>query len=58
MVKKRRSLFYLPFVIAFCSLPGVMPAAAGDKDIENSLRVFTKVYNAVEENFADPINID
>ncbi len=58
MVKKRRSLFYLPFVIAFCSLPGVMPAAAGDKDIENSLRVFTKVYNAVEENFADPLNTD
>src|SRR5260221_8746021 len=58
MVKKRRFLLYLPFVIAFCSLPGVMAPATGESDIENGIKVFTKVYNAVEENFADPLNTD
>jgi len=65
MAQKRRSLLYLPLVIAFCSLLGgiygpriEVAAAATEDDIKNSLKVFTKVYNAVEENFADPLNPD
>jgi len=65
MAQKRRSLFYLPLVVAFCSLLGgiygprvEVAAAATEDDIKNSLKVFTKVYNAVEENFADPLNPD
>ena len=62
MVQKKRSLLYLPFVIAFCSLLGGLygprvevASAANEDDIRSSLKVFTKVYNVVEENFADPV---
>src|SRR5438309_9608188 len=65
MAQKRRSLLYLVFVIALCSLlgglygpPVQVASAANEDDIRNSLRVFTKVYNVVEENFADPLNPD
>src|SRR5438876_8465821 len=63
MAQKRR-LFYLPLVIAFCSLLGgilgrpIHAAAADQDDISNSLKLFTKVYNVVEENFADPLDPD
>src|SRR5712664_2999801 len=58
MAEKRRSLLYLSCILVFCSLPGAVAAATGESDIENSLKVFTKVYNAVEQNFADPLNTD
>src|SRR6266436_5855970 len=65
MVQKRRTLLYLPLLIALCSLLGGLygprvevAAAANEDDIRNSLKVFTKVYNVVEENFADPLNPD
>src|SRR5204863_2107343 len=65
MAKKRRSLLYLTFVIALCSLlgglygpPVQVASAANEDDIRNSLKVFTKVYNVVEENFADQLNPD
>ena len=65
MAHKRRSLLYVPFVIALCSVLGgvygprvEVASAANEDDIRTSLRVFTKVYNAVEENFADPLNPD
>src|ERR1043166_2656246 len=65
MAQKRRSLFFLPLVIAFCSLLGgvygprvEVASAANEDDIRGSLKVFTKVYNTVEENFADPLNPD
>src|SRR5258706_6855443 len=65
MAKKRRSLLYLAFIIALCSLlgglygPGAeVASAANEDDIRSSLKVFTKVYNVVEENFADPLNPD
>src|SRR5499427_10422741 len=66
MAQKRRSLLYLPLVIAFCSLLGglygprveVAAAAANEDDIKNSLHTFTKAYSVVEENFADPLNPD
>jgi len=65
MVQKRRALLYLPFVIALSSLVGGLygprveaASAANEDDIRSSLKVFTKVYNTVEENFADPLNPD
>ena len=65
MAQRRRSLLYLPFFIAFCSLLGGLygprvevASAANEDDIRTSLKVFTKVYNVVEENFADPITPD
>jgi carboxyl-terminal processing protease len=65
MVQKRRALLYLPFVIALSSLVGGLygprvevASAANEDDIRSSLKVFTKVYNVVEENFADPLNPD
>src|SRR5260370_23325424 len=65
MAHRRRSLLYLPFFIAFCSLLGGLygprvevASAANEDDIRTSLKVFTKVYNVVEENFADPITPD
>ena len=65
MAHKRRFLFFLPLVIAGCSLLGGLygprvevASAASEDDIRNSLRVFTKAYNVVEENAADPVNPD
>src|SRR3989440_5499211 len=65
MAQKRRALLCLVFVIALCSLlgglygpPVQVASAANEDDIRNSLRVFTKVYNVVEENFADPLSPD
>src|SRR6266849_2538448 len=65
MAQKRRSLLYLPFVIALCSMLGGLygprvevASAANEDDIRTSLKVFTKVYNVVEENFADPVSPD
>src|SRR5260370_19908962 len=65
MAKKKSSLIYLTVLIAFCSLLGgiygprvEVVAAATEDDIRASLRVFTKVYLAVEENFAERLNPD
>src|SRR6266478_3835960 len=65
MAQKRRSLLYLLFVIVLCSLIGgaigprvEVAAAANEDDIRNSLKTFTRIYNVVEENFADPVNPD
>jgi carboxyl-terminal processing protease len=55
----------LTFVVALCSLLGGLygpnvevASAANEDDIRNSLKIFTKVYNVVEENAADPVNPD
>ena len=65
MAQNRRSLLYLVFVIALCSWLGGLygprvevAAAASEDDIRTSLKVFTKVYNTVEENFAEQVNPD
>src|SRR3977135_3085989 len=63
MAQKRR-LFYLPLILAlFLCLGGIlgrpMHAPAADQDdISNSLKLFTKAYNVVEQNFADPLDTD
>src|SRR5260370_36736423 len=65
MGQKESSLICLTVLIAFCSLLGgiygprvEVAAAATEDDIRASLRVFTKVYLAVEENFAERLNPD
>src|SRR5689334_10862692 len=69
MALKRRSIIVVPFLIAlFAFLGGVygprveIAAAATDSsngdEIKGSLRNFTKVYDLVEQNFADPVKAD
>jgi carboxyl-terminal processing protease len=68
MPQKRRSFLYLLLIIALCSAlggvygPRMQVAAAapnsGEDELRGSIKAFTKVYNLVEENFADPVNPD
>lgn len=66
MAHQRRSLFVLFLIIFACSILGgvygprveVAAAASDSDDIERSLRSFTKVYDLVEQNFAEPVNAD
>ncbi len=68
MPQKRRSLLFLPLFVLACALLGgfVGPhldvasaaTAADDDDVKTSLKSFTKAYNVVEENFAEPVNAD
>lgn len=66
MAHKRRSLFVFPLIILLFSLLGgfygseisVASAATEDDEIQANLKSFTKVYNLVEENFADPVSPD
>jgi carboxyl-terminal processing protease len=69
MAQKRRSIFVVPFVIAlFAILGGVygprveIAAAATDSsngdEVKGSIRNFTKVYDLVEQNFADKVSPD
>lgn len=49
-------------VVLLCALLGglygqrVAATAAGDSDLQESLRTFTKVYAIIEENYADPVD--
>jgi len=67
MAKKRRSLFFIPTLVLFSALIGgmygprlsVASAATGDNDVvDASVKNFTKVYQTVEDNFADPVSAD
>jgi carboxyl-terminal processing protease len=69
MALKRRSIFVAPLLIAlFAVLGGIygskveIASAAtdgnGSDEIKGSLRNFTKVYNLVEQNFADQVKAD
>jgi len=68
MAPKRRSLLFIPLIVLLCSLAGgvygpkirVATAASSDdqNDVDASLKSFTKVYDAVEQNFADKLNPD
>src|SRR5215469_4272365 len=69
MALKRRSILIVPFVIALFAILGGMygsrveiAAAATDNsnsdEVKGSIRNFTKVYDLVEQNFADPVNAD
>jgi carboxyl-terminal processing protease len=63
----RRSLFLVIFVLAVFGLLGMMfaqrvsPAAttpSSDSDVRDSYKQFTQVYEAVEENYAEPVSAD
>ena len=62
MTGLRRSLLVIPLLILACALLGglygghVKATGADDDELERSLRLLTRVYAAVEENYADPVN--
>ena len=66
MSRWRRSLLFPATVIAFFALlggvfgPGVtgVSAAGAEDDIKASLKTFTKIFNLVENNFADKVTAD
>ena len=64
-ILQRRSAYLALLLILACSLlgglhgaPGRAVAAASDADLQDSLRLFTRVLSAVEANYADPVNVD
>ena len=68
MAQKRRSLLFIPLVVLLCSVlggiygPRIRVAAAAStedsNDVDASLKAFTRVYDVVEQNFADKPNPD
>src|SRR6202043_3465031 len=68
MAQKRRSIFFIPLVVLICSILGgvygprirVAAAASSDdsNDVDASLKSFTRVYDLVEQNFADKVKPD
>ena len=62
----RRSLFLVIFVLALFGLLGMVfaqrinPTAtpSSDSDVRDSYKQFTTVFEAVEENYAEPVNAD
>jgi carboxyl-terminal processing protease len=62
----KRSLLYAPAVIGICSvIGGLLGPGAGDvsaatqeEDVKASLRTFSRVYDLVEQNFADKVDPD
>ena len=72
MSSSRRYLFFIPLLLLACALLGGMFApdaqpvaaasqqkpAATDEDLRSSLDSFTKVYDVVEQNYADKVSSD
>src|SRR6202790_3987469 len=68
MSRRLRPLFSALFIIILCSvlggvfgpgLTGVSAASNGpEEDLKSGIKQFTKVYEAVENNFADKVNAD
>ncbi|HLX44749.1 MAG TPA: S41 family peptidase [Bryobacteraceae bacterium] len=65
MPSDRRSFLFIPAFIAICSLiigalgGGRVTAATNPEDsIGASMKAFTRVYDVVEQNFADPVKAD
>lgn len=63
MTGSRRSLITIPLIILFCAFLGGLygarvraTSALDDNDVQDSLRLLTKVYAAIEENYADAVN--
>ncbi len=63
-----RSIFFAAFVIVLCSVlggvfgpgvTGVSAASSGpEEDLKTNIKSFTKVYELVENNFADKVTSD
>ncbi|HTA40905.1 MAG TPA: S41 family peptidase [Bryobacteraceae bacterium] len=66
MKQKPRSLFIIPLMVLGSAVIGgmygpqlpVASAASTDDDVKSSMKQFTKVYDEVERNFADPVSPD
>ncbi len=65
MPSRRRNYIFVPLVIVLCSVGagffsagGAKAATSGDDAVSQSFRSFTKVYNLVEQNFAEPVKPD
>src|ERR1700747_176699 len=65
MKSRRRTYLLAPLFVVVCSiLAGVFgggraaAAGAADDAASQSLKSFTKIYDAVEQNFADPVKPD
>src|ERR1700730_2315551 len=68
MSRRRRSLIFVPIIIAFCAIlggvfgsgaAGVSAATTGaGEDVDGSIKAFTKVFAVVENNFADKVSSD
>src|SRR2546427_5692031 len=62
----RRSLFLVVFILVSCGFLGIVfaqrvnPAStpSSDSDVRDSYKQFTKVYQVVEDNYAEPVNAD
>jgi len=64
VLEPRSALFALPLVLV-CSLLGGQygaaakrPNAGSDTDLLDSVRIFTRVLSAIEDNYADPVDVD
>ncbi len=73
-MSKRRYLLFIPLFLAACAFvgglfgPGATPAAAqllqrnasgtSDEDLKSSIKSFTKVYDIVDQNYADKLSAD
>ena len=73
-MSKRRYLLFIPLFLAACAFvgglfgPGATPAAAqllqrnasgtSDEDLKTSIKSFTKVYDIVDQNYADKLSAD
>ncbi len=66
MARSRASWLVIPLLVALCSLLGgvfgpeldQVNAATTEDDIKSGLRVFSKVYEVVEDNFAEKVSPD
>lgn len=67
MEHRRRPVLFVFFIIVLCSIlggvfgPGLQPVSAADgpeEDLKTSIKQFTKVFEVVEENFADKVTSD
>ncbi len=66
MAHSRSSIIVIPVFIGLCSLLGgvfgpemdAVNAATSEDDIKSGLRVFSKVYEIVEDNFAEKVSAD
>src|SRR6266404_4820847 len=64
MSTRRRNYLLVPLFIALCSIAfgifggGGVSAATSDGPMEQSFKSFTKVYDVVEQNFADQVKPD
>ncbi|MBM3724857.1 MAG: S41 family peptidase [Acidobacteria bacterium] len=66
MASRRRSMLFIPLTVALCAFMGGVlgpdvervSAASGQDDVNAAIKTFTKVYDLVEQNFADRVTAD